>query len=78
MTISALEKNKIANEKRKHKVGLQLKNRVVREDFLEKVTFKQTSQEDEVAKPMDSWRKSISGRRNSPGTGGGQGECLVS
>lgn len=33
-------------------MGLQLKNRVVREDFLEKVTFKQTSQEDEVARSL--------------------------
>ena len=52
-------------------------NVMLRESLPEKVTFKQTSQEDEGAKPMDSWRKSISGGRNSPGTGGGQGECLV-
>lgn len=70
MAISALEKNKTANDKHEHEVGLQMKTRVVREGFPGKVTFKSTPQEDEGTSHVASWRRGIPGRGNSPGAGG--------
>ena len=70
MAISALEKNKTANDKHEHEVGLQVKTKVVREGFSTKVTFKSAPQEDEGVSHVDSWRRGIPSRGNSPGAGG--------